>query len=220
MEKIVSSRLEEIGHCLQNDDLNRASRRMIDFVYDFSCHESLSTKALDLRKAYNQAKELGSNAVSNNELAVELMSFFEKNLCVAEISLPDASTKGALLAKAKELSKKYESRLHNFYLEPIDLDLVAGEIIGLVGENGNGKTTLLRMLAGSLCPNSGSFKIFAGGQTVEKWEEIRPNIAFIPQRIQRWFGTAEENLSFEAAIKGVPVGENKAQVDYVINQIE
>ena len=54
--------------------------------------------------------------------------------------------------KVDHLEKKYNS---SFQLGPINLDIKTGEIIGLVGENGNGKTSLLRSLCGELQPTSG-----------------------------------------------------------------
>ena len=59
-----------------------------------------------------------------------------------------AEIKNTLRLKATVVSKKYSRG--NFSLSPLNLELHLSEIIGLVGENGNGKTTLLRLLNGYL----------------------------------------------------------------------
>ena len=54
-----------------------------------------------------------------------------------------------------DLCKEYNSRNRNFKLHPVSLTIKLGELTAVVGENGNGKTTLLRLMAGELAPTSG-----------------------------------------------------------------
>ncbi|NEP89664.1 MAG: ATP-binding cassette domain-containing protein [Okeania sp. SIO2C2] len=54
------------------------------------------------------------------------------------------------------ITKKYSGRLTDFQLSVSGLELKFGEITSLVGENGNGKTTLLRIIAGELKETSGT----------------------------------------------------------------
>lgn len=217
MNEILSSRIEELNLSLQNDDLNRVSRRMLDFSRDFKCSDEIKTQAYELRLFYNSEKELGSNKIDNKHLTTQYLSLFEKVL----IEQPEAiktEQKGVQLAYANLITKRYNSRLHKFCLEPIDIKLKTGEITGLVGENGNGKTTLLRMLGGTLAPDSGKINYYFDTYPTSEWTDIKPRVAFVPQRLSKWYGTAEENLSFEASIKGIPADKNKEQTDYIINR--
>lgn len=50
--------------------------------------------------------------------------------------------------EGKEICKNYKNRSTKFNLSSIDINLILGEITAIVGENGNGKTTLLRIVAG------------------------------------------------------------------------
>ncbi len=60
------------------------------------------------------------------------------------------------MIELKEVSKKY---LNQFALEGVNLTLPVGKIIGVVGENGSGKSTTLKLIAGLVKPSSGSITI-------------------------------------------------------------
>ncbi|MBR9860939.1 ABC transporter ATP-binding protein [bacterium] len=98
---------------------------------------------------------------------------------------------------AKNLIKEYSRS--NFKLDVEQIELYPGTITGVVGENGNGKTTLLNIIAGELAAD-GDLKY---SDHSDSWMERKNSIAFIPQRIPRWFGTLYQNLTLKAAIEGV-----------------
>lgn len=120
-----------------------------------------------------------------------------------------------VLVKATGLSKIY--RKDGFALEPINLELKANEITGLVGENGNGKTTLLTMLAGMLNPSQGQIDYSFGSQTA--WDELKMQIGYISQSLRTWTGTVYENLHFNAAINGILGEKNSQYVDQLIKDL-
>jgi ABC-2 type transport system ATP-binding protein len=122
------------------------------------------------------------------------------------------------LFSCSNLNKKYSKG--NFSLKDISLELRTGEITGVVGENGNGKTTLLRIIAGDLAHDSGTVNYF-GNNNVEvlSWENIRSRIAYIPQRIPQWYGTLKNNLIFQASIRGVKGKEADYQVEELLEKL-
>jgi ABC-2 type transport system ATP-binding protein len=86
----------------------------------------------------------------------------------------------------------------------IDFEVGRGELFGLVGPDGAGKTTTLRMLAGVLRPTSGD-AIVNGVSIVRNPEGIRDAIAYMPQRFGLYGDlTVRENLDFYADLFGVP----------------
>ena len=79
-----------------------------------------------------------------------------------------------------------------------------GEIFGLVGPDGAGKTTTLRMLAGVLTPDSGSAMV-AGYDIVRDPEAAKAHISYMPQRFGLYEDlTVDENIRFYADVFGVP----------------
>lgn len=64
---------------------------------------------------------------------------------------------GDIILKTKQLTKKYGK---NFAVNNVDLELKQGDIYGLVGKNGAGKTTILRMISGLSIPTSGELELF------------------------------------------------------------
>lgn len=116
------------------------------------------------------------------------------------------------IISVKNLVKQYSS----FTLGPIDLEIKTGEIIGLVGENGNGKTTLLRSLCGELHPTSGSISY---NFKYEDAFDLRTKLVYIAQRTETWRGSMYENLEFTASCYGYRPEENNLIVDLVITRL-
>jgi ABC-2 type transport system ATP-binding protein len=101
----------------------------------------------------------------------------------------------------RELYKYYgEARA----LGPVSAEIDQGEIIGLLGVNGAGKTTALRILSCDLLPSSGSVKV-DGIDVVERPEAVRERIGYLPD-VPPLYGDMRvgEYLSFAARLRGVP----------------
>ncbi len=83
-------------------------------------------------------------------------------------------------------------------LAGIDLDVRPGERFGLIGPDGAGKTTLMRILCGLLHPDEGAFRVVGySGKT--QMREIKPRIGYMPQRFSLYPDlTVRENLHFFA----------------------
>jgi ABC-2 type transport system ATP-binding protein len=89
----------------------------------------------------------------------------------------------------------------------LSLEVAEGELVGLVGPDGAGKTTVLRLLAGVLRPSAGDAWV-AGFHVVRQAEELKEHIGYVSQRFGLYPDlTVMENLDFYADLYGVPRGE-------------
>ena len=86
----------------------------------------------------------------------------------------------------------------------LDLEVQAGEIFGLVGPDGAGKTTTMRMLTGILPPTAGTASV-AGCDVVRDAARLKDHIGYMSQRFGLYPDlSVAENISFYADIYGVP----------------
>lgn len=123
----------------------------------------------------------------------------------------------------EKIEKQYRGKSTNFRLFIEKLELKFGEITSLVGENGNGKTTLLRIAAGQLRETSGDIRYPAllknGDSSRLDYSRVKRQIAYIPQELPRWSGLLVDNLHFSAAAHGVKGKDNEFEVDFILNRL-
>lgn len=105
-------------------------------------------------------------------------------------------------------------------LHEIDLQVNSGELFGLIGPDGAGKTSLLRILVSLLIPTGGSAEV-AGLDVVADYRKLRRLLGYMPGRFSLYHDlTVRENLQFFATIFGTTISENYDLVADIYSQIE
>lgn len=105
-------------------------------------------------------------------------------------------------------------------LKSIDLHVKEGELFGLIGPDGAGKTTLIRILTTLLLPTSGMARI-AGFDTNKDYLDIRKIVGYMPGKPSLYMDlTIEENLNFSATIFETSIEENYDLIRDIYVQIE
>jgi ABC-2 type transport system ATP-binding protein len=112
-----------------------------------------------------------------------------------------------------DLSKTFGS---NLALDRLTLQINRGELFGLVGPDGAGKTTLMRLLTGIMRPTSGEAWV-AGRSILTETEPVKENIGYMSQRFGLYEDlTVMENLSFYADLFDVPSRERPRRMERLL----
>lgn len=206
---MANNALEEIRSYLEHKDYVLLMRRLLDYSLDTN-DAALIREAIELSKAFRTAGMFDGNPFLAPELESRSNVLLEK-LVAKEAAKPMHT---GILVQANAISKRYNRG--NFSLKPLSLDIHCGQIIGVVGENGNGKTTLLRCLAGQLAMDQGT--IHYSLLNDPDYYTVKNHIVFVPQRIPRWFGQLKDNLHFSAAMVGIGGQWNDLLVDFMLER--
>ena len=105
-------------------------------------------------------------------------------------------------------------------IQNISFEVKSGELFGLIGPDGAGKTTLFRTLTTLLIPNEGN-AIVAGHDIIKNVKEIRNSVGYMPGKFSLYQDlTIAENLAFFATIFGTTIEENYDLIEDIYVQIE
>ena len=105
-------------------------------------------------------------------------------------------------------------------LDEVSFEVGRGELFGLIGPDGAGKTTLFRLLATLVAPDGGTASV-DGLDIVADYKRIRERVGYMPGRFSLYPDlSVGENLAFFAALFGVEIAENYDLVAPIYRQIE
>ncbi len=200
------NRLSEVLSHFNSGDNQIGYRRLIDSVFE--------TNELPLFRQMLAFCVFFDTHSENQEKILE-----KATALIQKIEQSNALPKPRLnkpLVQLKQVYKTYSKS--GFGLKAINLELHQGEIIGLVGENGNGKTTLLRTIAGELSIDSGEMAYGIKKESEDDYT-VQSRIAYIEQRLPRWYGTLTDNLQFVLSCQGIKGEENMLRSELMIARL-
>ena len=198
-------RVQETLQYFTQKDIGLAFRKLLDCAADTQ-QMSIYEKAI----ALTDWKEKHPAEV---ETLIEKATVLLRE--IADCKVPELSTETAVLV-AEEVRKHYA--LGRFQLGSISLSIKKGQVYGLVGENGNGKTPLLRILARDLSYDSGVVKYYFTERPKNDYD-LRTKLIYIPQRTEKWYGSLKDNLKFTLSSYGIPAEENELRTLLMIARL-
>ena len=196
-------KIQHVKDCFEHGDQNLGIRRLIDSVMDTN-DLKIQQSLLDLLDVYESSNEIDP---------INLESLIQK---LNQYQYPEKPSSNSSLLEVNNLEKKYQSS--QFKISPLSFTLKYGEVVGLVGENGNGKTSLLRLLCKDLEPDAGSIK-YAAEQGSKSLFDLRSRLVYIPQRVPRWYGSLMDNLHFTLSSYGITGQENLMRAELIIARL-
>lgn len=119
--------------------------------------------------------------------------------------------------KLRRVAKRYSDIVA---VDHIDLDVKHGEIFGLLGPNGSGKTTTLKMILGLVKPDSGSVNAL-GINVGENPIEVKRRVGYVPESPRMYeFLTGLEYLDLTGDIYGMSAAEKKDRINEYLEALE
>jgi ABC-2 type transport system ATP-binding protein len=174
-------------------------------------HEQQPTQSAD-----ETLKLLVQESIRTAPELEEARSLFFSRMRQTQRDDPDA----AVAFRCENVRKQFKWSSRTFELKSISLELVDGEIVGLIGANASGKTTLLEIIAGRLKADGGkiaypSLERAGGGRA-----GILQQIAYVPQNVPRWNGNVVDNLHLWASLHGTTGRENVDEVEWILHRLD
>ncbi len=169
-----------------------------------------------LEKMSSVAAEIYQQVNAGNAVVTETY-----DLPAIQAAWSEKRRQGDIVFQCNGIAKSYARS--GFRLHDIKLALRTGEITGVVGENGNGKSTLLKIIAGELYPEKKlgtlSYGALQTDNTTVDWALVKPQIAYLPQELGRLVGSVKKSIQYAAAAHGMTGSQNYREVNYIIQRL-
>lgn len=198
-------RVAEVYHFFENKDTVLGFRKLLDCAMD--------TQNMDIYKASIELTDWKEKFPTYTEELIEKSKDLLQK--IEKISVKEHPLEKSVL-RARNILKSYGS--NRFSLGPVSMEINKGQVYGLVGENGNGKTTLLRILAKEISFNEGELH-YSFNEDPKDDYDLRTKLVYIPQRTAKWYGSLKDNLKFVLSNYGVKPEENEIRTLLMIARL-
>lgn len=127
----------------------------------------------------------------------------------------------ATIIEVKNLNYKYDIAETEYILKDVSFHVKQGEWLSIIGHNGSGKSTTVRLIDGLLEAESGDIIISGDKLTIDNVWEKRCQIGMVFQNPDNQFvgATVEDDVAFGLENQGLPLGEMRERVQHALNLV-
>jgi ABC-2 type transport system ATP-binding protein len=127
-----------------------------------------------------------------------------------------AATAPSVAIRTRSLEKRYGDQVA---VQPLDLEVRAGEVFGLLGPNGAGKTTTILMLLGLTEPTGGQAEVL-GLDPARNPLQVKRHVGYLPDNVGFYPGmTGRQNLRYTCRLNGIPRDRAETRITEVLEQV-
>jgi ABC-2 type transport system ATP-binding protein len=127
-----------------------------------------------------------------------------------------ADTPPRVAIRTRKLEKRYGEKVA---VQPLDLEIRAGEVFGLLGPNGAGKTTTILMLLGLTEPSGGTAEVL-GLDPARNPLRVKRHVGYLPDSVGFYGGmTGRQNLRFTARLNGLDRDSTEERIDELLTRV-
>jgi ABC-2 type transport system ATP-binding protein len=120
------------------------------------------------------------------------------------------------MIELQQVTKRYDNLLA---VCALDLQVRDGEILGIIGHNGAGKSTILKMVTGLVAPTSGTVRVL-GYDMAKESATAKRDIGYLPEENPLYENmTAREYLTFFSELYGLPKTKTRARIDELLGSL-
>ena len=207
MNLLFDAHLQEVHNSFTSGDTALGLRRLTDCAIETQNPEIFR----DTLSYYEWLED-----TNNTDEAANTARAFALLDKIRHVGISAAERPAEKILSINNVGKTY--RKSGFKIKDLSFGLHEKQIVGLVGENGNGKTTLLRLLAAELLPDTGSIEYHFAQKHKEQYE-LKTKLIYIEQRIPRWHGTLMDNLRFVLPFYGIKGDDGHLWADIMIARL-
>ncbi|MBW3522330.1 ATP-binding cassette domain-containing protein [Chryseobacterium sp. NKUCC03_KSP] len=198
-------RVAEVYHFFDNKDTVLGFRKLLDCAMD--------TQNMEIYKESIELTDWKEKFPTYTEELIERSKILLQK--IEKIPVQEHVRERSVL-RARNILKSYGS--NRFSLGPVSMEINKGQVYGLVGENGNGKTTLLRILAKEISFNEGELNFSFNTEPKDEYD-LCTKLVYIPQRTEKWYGSLKDNLKFVLSNYGIKPEENETRTLMMIARL-
>ena len=151
------------------------------------------------------------NNITTNKYSLEIVyKYLSNNFLKSLTYVQNNEIKSKIKITSLKFEKvyfKYQKKDSPFEIKNLNIDLKQGDILGVIGQSGGGKTTFADLVLGLLKPDSG--KIFVNGKNLENLDYNVFDVSYIPQTVNLIDDTLYKNISFNQNIEDINLEKMK-----------